>query len=326
MGSNLGRNMGLSAVDSIKPGIEDTNRNAAKGIEEITKFRESLDKNLDLFLSNINDLFHKINKKSDTVLGTIDSMVSSYLEFIAVFVQIIVVFSFVSGFAVVFAKKATHRSKSNRTQKTRSSNSFVSFIVSMRYFALFLCILLTILIVYLYMTGMPILQIIQMSGVIWVLIFFVLTVTLVRKIYRFLFIEFNRKTYSKRDKNNWRKTILIIICSILITIMFTFLITFVNSILLRRTVLKANMTVSDMTELKINSNGLSCSPLFTEINGLCYAFHRGPSTADQAHKSCKELKASTDLPIIRNKADLDAAVLLAKHYNIKEFWVIFKFV
>jgi hypothetical protein len=136
-----------------------------------------------------------------------------------------------------------------------------------------------------------------------------------RKVYRFLFIKFNPRTYSKKDTNNWKKTILIIICSILITITFTYLITFVNSILLRNSAQKVTN--------KTDQTKISCSPLFNEINGICNAFHRGPSTADEAHQSCKELRASAVLPIIKNDTDLDAVVLLAKHYNIKEFWVRF---
>ena len=163
MGSIVGKN----SINSLKPSITEVNKSAEKGIEEIKKFRESLDKNVEMFLNNITKLFEKIDDKTDNLILNVDSMILSYLAYLAVFVQIIAVFSFVSYFAAVYHKNIRHNPYS----------SLVSFIASMRYFASLLFIVFLLVGIYLHKNGQTINEIIEISGVIWILLIVILVVT-----------------------------------------------------------------------------------------------------------------------------------------------------
>lgn len=136
MGSNIGKNAGTTAVYSLKPNLEKMDAKIEKGIQEISEFKQSLNKNVDSFLNKIDTLFNELNSLADDTLFHLDSLIQNYMNQMIILIQTIIICVFIFKFCII--------------QLKNQNNSLISSIISMKHFAIMVILFLSIQLKFIY--------------------------------------------------------------------------------------------------------------------------------------------------------------------------------
>jgi hypothetical protein len=192
MGSNIGKNAGTTAVDSLKPNLKKMDQNIEKGLEEISEFKKSMDKNVDLLLNKMDQVFNELNSLADDTLLQIDGLIQNYMSQMIILTQIIFICAIIYKFCII-------------QLKNQKRPSLISSLVSMNHFAILVILFLSIHLKFIY-DGKT--EIYPITIPFWLWSIFLLIVTILDWLMKVIFDE-NTMQASQHTKS--RTTFIIVL-------------------------------------------------------------------------------------------------------------------
>ncbi len=162
-------NAGYKTVQSIQPDIKNLNTNIDEAKNVFEKFLVTADSDLKLFLNKLDYYFNQIDQKSVSLLATLDTMTSSYIERIFLFFQLVLVFLSVYGISLCILRENL---KSNSKKLSTIDN-----IIHMKPFAIISsCILIIFILARKFSNGIDVSVSIELSMLFLILIEFIFVV------------------------------------------------------------------------------------------------------------------------------------------------------